>query len=166
VRAALIRVTAVSVALAFAAPAAAQDPPPVAPPPPDDSAISQYVEGVPAAGGTKTPGVGRRGKPKALPTAVRAALNASGGSDAPALQQLATSPDLGAPARPAPRAAAVAAAAVARPSEEGSPPVAALSAAVTAAGDGGGGRFAVLGLALLAITAVVLASARRRVRAS
>jgi hypothetical protein len=53
--------------------------------------------------------------------------------------------------------------AVIRPSEERSSAAGALSAAVTAAGDGGGARFAILGLALIAITAAGLGSARRRV---
>jgi len=53
---------------------------------------------------------------------------------------------------------------VIRPSAERSSATGALSAAVTAAGDGGGTRFTVLALGLLAITAGVLGSARRRVR--
>jgi len=158
VRAALIHAALVSAALAVAAPALAQDSPP-APPAPDDSAVSQYVEGVPAAAGTKVPGVGTRAKPRPLSTSIRAGLKTSGGSDARVLQQLATSPDLGAvERRPRPHRGIV------RPSQERSSASGALSAAVTAAGDGGGTRFAILGLALVTITVAVLRSARRRVR--
>jgi hypothetical protein len=158
VRAALIRAAVVAAALAAAAPAVALDSPP-APPAPDDSAVSQYVEGVPAAAGTKAPGVGTRPKPRPLSSSIRARLKTSGGSDARVLQQLATSPDLGAvKRRPRPHRGVV------RPSQERSSASGALSAAVTAAGDGGGTRFAILGLVLVAITASVLGSARRRAR--
>ena len=149
----LTRAAVVSAALAFAAPAVAQDPPPA----PADSAISQYVEGVPGVGGTKAPGVGSPGKSRPLPAAIRARLKSAGGADAHVLQQLATSPQLGAPAH-----RRHAQSAVIRPSEERSSATGALSAAVTAAGDGGGTRFVVLGLALLATTVAVLDSARRR----
>jgi hypothetical protein len=155
VRRLLTHAAVASAALTFSAPALAQDSPPA----PDDSAISQYVEGVPGAGGTKTPGIGKRAKPRPLSPAIRAELKSSGGADAQVLQRLATAPNLGAPARPrhAQRA-------VIRPSAERSSATGALSAAVTAAGDGGGTRFTVLALGLLGITAGVLGSARRRVR--
>jgi hypothetical protein len=156
VRAVLTRVAVVSAALAFAAPAAAQDSPPA----PDDSAVSQYVEQVPAAGGPKAPGVGPRGKPRPLTAAVRTQLMASGGADAQVLDQLATSPDLGAPARQG-----HAQGRVIRPSEDRSSASDSLSAAVTAVGEGGGARFAILGVLLIGITVAVLGSARRRVRA-
>ena len=157
-RALLTRAAVASAALAFASPAFAQDSPP-APPAPDDSAISQYVEGVPGAAGTTTPGIKGSVKSRPLAPAIRTQLQASGGSDAPILQQLATAPNLGAPARPrhAQRA-------VIRPSEERASATGALSAAVTAAGDGGSARFTILALALVAITMAMLAAARRRVR--
>ena len=159
-RALLAHAAVVSAVLAFAAPALAQDSPP-APPAPDDSAISQYVEGVPGAAGTTTPGIKARGKSRPLSPAIRAELKSAGGADVQVLQRLATAPNLGAPARPR-----HAQQAVIRPSEERSSATGALSAAVTAAGDGGSARFAVLGLALLAITVAVLASARGRAVAS
>jgi hypothetical protein len=126
----------------------------------DDSAVSQYVEQVPAAGGPKAPGVGPRGKPRPLTAAVRTQLMASGGADAQVLDQLATSPDLGAPARQG-----HAQGRVIRPSEDRSSASDSLSAAVTAVGEGGGARFAILGVLLIGITVAVLGSARRRVRA-
>jgi len=75
------------------------------------------------------------------------------------LEQLATSPDLGAPAR-----VAHAQGGVIRPSDDRSSASAALSAVVTAAGEGGGGGFRILGLALLGITLALLGSARRHNR--
>lgn len=150
VRAALTRavVVVVSGALAFVAPAAAQDFPP---PPPDDSAITQYVEQVPAAGGPKAPGVGPPGKPAPLSAAIRANLKSSGGADSHVLEQLATSPELGAPNRRKHTQVSVIWPSENRPSASGS-----LSAAVTAVGEGGGARFAIVGLALIGITVAVL----------
>jgi len=86
--------TLLALALAFtAAPAAAQERVPE-----DESAIDQYSESLPEAGGDTTPSAGRR---PASPSATRA--NASlpavraAGADSVLLSQLVTEPALGAP---------------------------------------------------------------------
>jgi len=185
-----VRLTAVTLA-AFgalvAAPAvSAQDPPPTTPddsvpavsaqdPPPttpDDSAVSQYVEAVPSASGPKAPGVGRA-KRRPLPPEVEAHVKAVGGADGKALERLATSATLGAPkhasrvtrARSAPHPNGV------RVRDEHVVSVSTgrvstrrrLSAAVTAV-DGGGTQLALLGLALLGITAAMGWAAAQRAR--
>jgi hypothetical protein len=157
VRGVLIQASALLVALVLAVPAWADDPPP----PPQDSAIDQYVEGVPGAAGPAVPGVAPRTARNPLSSRARSSLSRSGGTDAPLLHRLATSPALGAPParsqqKPVPR--------IARPRDESPSPVGVVPAAVTAVSDGGGTRFVVLGLALLAISAATLGASARRIR--
>ena len=93
-------------------------------PPPDTSAIDQYVEGVPTAGGGVANGVGKN-RAKALPRRVSALIARDGGSDAETLGEIASSSTYGAPQKPlAPKRVA-----------PNSP--SALSAAATATGSSG-----------------------------
>jgi hypothetical protein len=65
--------------------------------PPDEfSATDQYVESVPTSRGPNAPGVQKRRK-ASLPPAVGARIDREGGTSAAKLEQIATSPDLGAP---------------------------------------------------------------------
>ena len=59
------------------------------------SAVDQYVEDVPTGGGSSVPGSG--GGNSNLPTGVSAQISEQGGSDAPLLNQVATSSTYGAP---------------------------------------------------------------------
>jgi hypothetical protein len=81
---------AVSV-LAFAGPVGAQAPP---------SAVDQYVEDPPSAGGT-TPkgGKGGTGGSKGLPPRLSTQIQQQGGADAQLLAEIATSPRYGAPSK-------------------------------------------------------------------
>lgn len=85
------------VALALASPAGAQDPALTD----DFSAADQYVESVPTSRGPKVPGVGKDRKKRAqLPAAVKDRLQSQSQETAAKLEQIATSPDYGAPAQP------------------------------------------------------------------
>jgi hypothetical protein len=75
--------------LATAAPVAGQTPPP--------SAVDQYVEMVPSAAGPKAPGREKKRK-RPLPSAGQKALAAAPPEIAKPLEDIATSPDYGAPA--------------------------------------------------------------------
>lgn len=125
--------------------------------PPDEfSATDQYVESVPTSRGPKAPGVHKR--PKApLPTALAARIDREGGAAAADLEQVATSPDLGAPAKSAkaerkPRSA--------RP--HATPSVS--SAAVGALGDGEDASLYWLLGALVLITGLAVGTAGYRHR--
>jgi hypothetical protein len=123
------------------------------PPPPEDvPAVSAYVELVPTSRGRRSPGVGptKRGT---LPRAIEAQLAREGGSEAPLLKEVATSPAYGAPRvrKPVPREPEP------EPTEEST-----LGAAVTAVTDGGDHRLLALGLVLLALTAGAAAVAYLR----
>ena len=80
------------VSLAFAVPVHAQ----TNPPNPDGSAVSQYVEMVPAAGGSKAPGVEKK-KQTSLPPAGKKALKQAPRAVAEPLEEIATSSTYGAP---------------------------------------------------------------------
>jgi hypothetical protein len=92
---------AVGLALALVPPASAQEPATQQPPSLTDdfSAADQYVESVPTSRGPKVPGVGKRTKQKAAPlsTGAKAALAPLPAKTAKKLEQIATSPELGAP---------------------------------------------------------------------
>ncbi len=77
------------VSLALASPGQAQDP--------GGSAVNQYVELVPAAGGPKSPGIERKAR-TSLPPAGREALKQAPPSVAKPLEDIATSSTYGAPA--------------------------------------------------------------------
>jgi hypothetical protein len=82
-------------ALVAVDPAAAADPPPD----PSDSALAQYVEQIPTSSGPKA--VSQADSQAAggpLPAAAESELRAEGGDDAQLLEEVATSPSLGAPA--------------------------------------------------------------------
>jgi hypothetical protein len=77
-------------------PAAAADPPPD----PSDSALAQYVEQIPTSSGPKaTSQAGGQAVGQPLSARAESALRTEGGDDASLLEQVATSPELGAPAR-------------------------------------------------------------------
>lgn len=74
-------------------------------PPPDDSAVIQYTELVPTAGGRKAPGVGKKTRGPLSPRSKKA-LSATSRPTASVLTEVATSSDYGAPPRratPAPK---------------------------------------------------------------
>ena len=81
-------VAPVAVALTACTPALAGGPPP--------AAIAQYVEVIPAAGGSVVAG---RGRPTVsrLPPAIEQSLDEQAGNEAPVLKKLATSSRFGAP---------------------------------------------------------------------
>jgi hypothetical protein len=81
-----------AVALLAAAPSAAAAP---GPPPPDVAAIAQYFESFPTSGGDRLSGTASGKTP--LPPAVAREVRRSGGADADALLELATSASHGAP---------------------------------------------------------------------
>jgi hypothetical protein len=122
--------------------------------------VDQYVESVPSASGPGPGDGGDDGGPThghatTLPPATRKAIRAEGGSDAGALEAIASSPALGAPdtggARSGSGAKAPRAGASTKP-------------AAAATVDGGGSSVAVLaaGLILLTVVACGTALARRR----
>jgi hypothetical protein len=134
---------------------AAQAPPTA--PPDEFSAADQYVESVPTSRGPNAPGVGKR--PKApLPPALSARIDREGGAVAAKLEQVATSPDLGAP----PAQTASTDRKVRRARTESTPNVP--SAAVGAVGEGeDGGLLRLLGAVLL-ITCLAVGTAGYRHR--
>ena len=86
--------------------------------PPSDSAVVQYVEVVPTASGPKAPGL-KKAKPAPLPPGAKRALKKTPAQHAKALEEIATSPDYGAPA---PRPASSPATSVPPDAEPGSRP--------------------------------------------
>ena len=95
----LIFVALLSLALALASPAAAETPAPDPSLTDDFSAADQYVESVPTSRGPKVPGVGKRHEQRAeLPQGVKERLAGQPQETAAKLEQIATSPDYGAPA--------------------------------------------------------------------
>jgi hypothetical protein len=134
------------------APAAEPEPPPA-----DVPGIGQYVEAIPAATGPVQKGARTKAPSRKLPSATRERLRRSGGRDAAALEEIASSPSLGAPppAKTVTRPTASTA-----PTTESTPsaPVAAARAAA-----GGDGHLTLLLVGLAAITAaVVVARVYRR----
>lgn len=142
--------------------------------------IDQYVEEIPSAAGPKpvpqprpTPGGGGAPPPAPLPESTRAAIARDGGDDAPLLDDLASSPELGAPRTPpasggdegAAEPAPAAGAASERdendePSETATPPAESPGvgeAAAEAITEGGAGSI-LFTAALLGLTALVLGS--------
>jgi hypothetical protein len=150
----VIRLAAAAAALVAAAPATAQGPPP-----PNDSAASQYVEAIPSAEGATPAGLRTSKQSQRLQSVVKQRLRVAGGSDAAALERLATSPSLGAPgpvttARPA----------IPLPKGESTRSAIRSSLATSVTSSGGDGRIALLGAGLLAITAATIVAAIRRAR--
>jgi hypothetical protein len=95
----LIFVALLSLALALASPAAAETAAPDPSLTDDYSAADQYVESVPTSRGPKVPGVGKRHEQRAeLPPGVKDRLAGQPQQTAAKLEQIATSPDYGAPA--------------------------------------------------------------------
>jgi hypothetical protein len=123
---------------------------------PDEfSAADQYVESVPTSRGPNRPGLEKRRKAP-LPPAVNGRIEREGGSDATELEQIATSPDLGAPSQQS-AAASGRKAYGARSTSSPSVP----SAAVTALGGEDGG-LPWLPVALVLITALAVGTAGYR----
>ena len=147
--------------LAFAGPVAAQAPP---------SAIDQYVEDPPNAGGMTPNGNRPGGGTRNLPPGVVAQIQKLGGSDAALLTQIATSPAYGAPTSAL--NGQKGAAAAGRPFGEvaGADPRAdvsagdSLAAAASAVQGGDAARLVVLLFVLAAITLGALATAALRQR--
>jgi hypothetical protein len=88
-RAGAIAIVSAAALLATAAPTAGQTPPP--------SAVDQYVEMVPSASGPSAPGTETR-RTRPLPRAGKKALATAPPEIATPLEEIATSPDYGAPA--------------------------------------------------------------------
>jgi hypothetical protein len=116
----------------------------------DFSAADQYVESVPTSRGPKAPGVDRKPKrSKApLPPAVESKLGAQPEETAAKLEQIATSPELGAP--------------VERLQEGRKPSPRVPAATVSAVEDGAGASLTWLVVALLAITGIAVGTAAYR----
>jgi hypothetical protein len=129
-----VRALVIGSCLLLWAPAAASA---AAPVPEDFSAADQYVESVPTSEGSKPAGLGN-GNPSTAPSGVAGDK----------LEQIATSPELGAPRKRLHGARA----------DEPNVP----SALVSAIGDDGGGNFWLLVLALLLVTGVVAGTAGHR----
>lgn len=68
-------------------------------PPPGWAAVDQYREAIPGAVGSIVPGAEPRARPEPLSERVARLVSAEGGSDAPLLRRVATSPTYGAPPR-------------------------------------------------------------------
>ena len=133
-------------------------------PPSDASAYDQYVEQMPSSTGSRPVGAGA-GKKRPLPPRVAQRLRERGGTEAPVLESIASDPQVGAPARPAPATPEVRRELRSEVTQD--PDVAAPIGAIGAlgdSGDGAGRRVAGLGLALLAITTALVGTAfwRRR----
>lgn len=142
--------TAVATAALFPATAAAQ-----APPPEDVPAASAYVEAIPTGRGSRPSGAAG-GNGRSLDPRVEATLEREGGSDAPVLRDVATSPAYGAPekrARPQARL---------RETDEAG----ALSAVVPSVDGDAEGRLLALLAAIAAIAIAAAAVAARQRRAS
>ena len=120
-----------------------------------DPAVDQYVESVPTSGGDpRKPGGG------GLPPGVKRQLEREGGADAAALEAVASSGALGAPASDGRRRASKADA-----SDSGSNPRPSALEALTSAAvsdDGSAGGWLIAGLALLTVALAGTALARRR----
>jgi hypothetical protein len=123
------------------------------PPPPEDvPAVSAYVELVPTSRGQRSPGVGPTER-STLPRTIEAQLAREGGSDAPLLKEIATSPAYGAPRVSKP---------LRREPEPEPTRESTVGAGVTVMTDGGDDRLLALGLVLLALTAGAGAAAYLR----
>ncbi len=143
--------------MALTAPARAQD----GPPPPGASAVSQYAEIVPAAGGPTVPGVEKDNQAQ-LPRAGSDALEDAPPGTANPLEEIATSSTYGAPVRPAAQAPARDRNAVPPP---GSSVDATLRSTVEAIGSTGDARLAGLLIAMVVTTFAAVALSIRRTRA-
>jgi hypothetical protein len=151
---------AAGAALSIAAPAVAQTPPEE--PPPDVSSIEQYIEQIPTSRGSRVAGQGdEKGQP--LAPRARRALREEGGTDAPALERIATSPAYGAPERPL-RPRKKSRELVRMPPDDDTSLGGAVSAAVSAPGEGGEWRLGVLAGFLVASTGAIGVAAYRRRR--
>ena len=126
---------------------------------PPDSAVSQYIESIPSSDGTAASGQTGTGDGStggsALPPELAQEIAARGGDDAPALEELVTSPQARAPASAEGGAAS-------EPRTTSDP--GAVSAAVEAASEGSDGTVIGVVVVLLAIAAVAVVAAARRVR--
>jgi hypothetical protein len=136
----------IAVALAMAPPTAAQNPPEE--PPSGVSSIDQYIEQIPTSRGSRMAGQGD-GQGQPLSPQARRALREHGGSDAAALERIATSPAYGAPERPLRKSRNM----VRPPTEDDASLRRALSAAIEAPGEGGEWRLGVLAVVLVTTTA-------------
>lgn len=143
---------AVATAFACASPATAGHTP--GHPPSDASAYDQYVEQIPSSTGSKAPGPGG-GKKRPLPASVAAELR-SQGADGAVLESIATDPALGAPERTLRPTPQVRKDLLNEVDDDPGVPGAA-SAALSVAADGSTGRLVGLVVALLGITAVLVA---------
>jgi len=139
--------------LAASGQALAEDPPSPLPP---TSAIDQYVESVPTAGGGVANGFGKT-RSKALPRRVGALIARDGGADAETLGEIASSSTYGAPQkRLAPKR-------VVQPPRQAPDSSGALSAAATATGSSGSyALWLVAILVLTTVAALVTAGLRQR----
>jgi hypothetical protein len=139
--------------LAWSGTALAKAPPPKAK---DLSAISQYRESIPTAGGETYPNT-RPAETTPLPQAIEHKVEARGGSDAPALVKTATDSRLGAPEVLLPAIRST-------PDRPSGAPNAVLSAAGNLVTDGQDGRIVglVVVLAAIALAAGAAAALRRR----
>jgi hypothetical protein len=150
-------IAAVAIALAAPAAAAAESAPT------DFSATDQYVESIPTSGGPKAPGVGkpRRAKHALAPKARARLVQQVGSQDAAQLEEVSTSPELGAPQ---PAAAAAKGRAHKRSRDRGAAPRAPAvpSAAVSTLGDDDGADLIWLVVALVFITGLAVGAAGYR----
>ena len=142
------------VALLVATPLPAQDRPPVG-----DSAVNQYAEVVPGAGGPTTPGLGKQSKTR-LPDAADEALQEEPVATAERLKEIATSSTYGAPTRPVKPASGELAAVPAETSLD-----ATLRSTVTAIASDDDTRLLGLLAAVVVTTFAAVALAIRRARA-
>jgi hypothetical protein len=139
--------------LAASAQALAAGRPPA--PPPPTSAIDQYIESVPTAGGGVVNGVGKT-RSKALPKRVGAAIERQGGADAATLRAIASTSTYGAPQkRIAPKQ-------VAHPRREPPESSGALSAAAIATGSSGSHALWLLGILVVTTVAAFVAAGLRQ----
>jgi hypothetical protein len=145
-RAAGIAFIVAATVLALSAQALAADPPK---PPPPTSAIDQYIESVPTAGGGVANGVGEQ-RSKRLSRRVATAIKRDGGADAATLKAITRSSTYGAPQQRL----------VPRRDEPGSSN--ALSAAAVATGSSGSHALWLLGIVLLTTVAAVTAAGLRQ----
>ncbi len=130
--------------------------------PPDDlSGVDQYVEDIPTSEGPKPAGSGGKASGNPLPPTVTQSLADEGGSDAAALEAIATDPSLGAPGEDLSGRVAVGPAGEAEDVSLGSALSGGFGALRGADGRGSGG---VLLLVLVGLTTVIVVAAARRSR--
>ena len=148
------------VALAASSQALAADKP--KPPGSGAAAVAQYVEQIPTSSGPRATGFGRR-EVRPLPRKVARKLVRQGGRDAPLLKEIATSSTYGAPTRKLKTSKTVK---LPTPKEVAEPsPAKTLSAGINVVTDGSDTRLIVLGIVLVLISLLAVASAAVRQRA-